>query len=271
MTCEVVQMRSGLLAMRDLDAQEVMHPGVGPVAEAEQLYVLQSKLAERLRATPQPRLVLFDVGLGAGSNALAAWLASQAAPPSAAQLEIVSFERDLSGLGLALDHGTAFGFTDEAHEAGRALLQQGVHKTPRTLWRLQKGDLLTCLAHETAKADIVFWDPFSPKANPDLWTINAFAAMRQAAGDQATLFTYSASTTVRMALLLAGWRVGVGAAIGDKAATTAAAVRLQDLPLPLDHTWLTRVRRPDVRLPSDAPPDAVARVIACPQFVAPTP
>jgi hypothetical protein len=56
--------------------------------------------------------------------------------------------------------------------------QHGVHNTPRTLWRLQKGDVLTCLANEAVKATLWFWDPFSPKANPDLWTINAFAAMR---------------------------------------------------------------------------------------------
>ncbi|HVU49687.1 MAG TPA: hypothetical protein VHL80_03310, partial [Polyangia bacterium] len=45
---------------------EVMHPGVGPVVEAEQLYVRQSRLAERLRE--ERTVVVFDVGLGAGSN-----------------------------------------------------------------------------------------------------------------------------------------------------------------------------------------------------------
>ena len=36
---EVVRTRSGILAMRNLDVGEVMHPGVGPIAEAELLYV----------------------------------------------------------------------------------------------------------------------------------------------------------------------------------------------------------------------------------------
>lgn len=267
MTCEVVQMRTGMWAMRDLEAGEVMHPGVGPLVEAEQLYVRQSDLSGRLESS-QGRLVLFDVGLGAGSNALAAWLASQAAPKHAAQLEIVSFERDLSAITLALENGERFGLVGDAHVAAKAMAQQGEHRSARTHWRLQQGELLDCLARESSKADIVFWDPFSPKTNPSLWTVAAFEVMRRAAGEQATLFTYSASTTVRIALLLAGWYVGAGESIGDKRTTTVAAARLSDLRSPLDVAWLTRVTRAEVRLPSDAGDEAVARVLACPQFAA---
>ena len=67
-------------------------------------------------------------------------------------------------------------------------------------------------------------------------------------------------------MVLAGWAVGVGDSIGDKAKTTAAAVRLADLARPLDQRWLPRLSRPDAPLPTDAPGDAVARVAAAPQF-----
>jgi hypothetical protein len=91
--------------------------------------------------------------------------------------------------------------------------------------------------------------------------------MRRAVGPRCTLFTYSASTATRIALLLAGWAVGVGDAIGDKAQTTAAAVDAADLTRPLDRTWLARLHRPDVPLPPDAPADAVARAAASRQFL----
>lgn len=266
MTCTLEQTRQGAWVVRDLEAGEVMHPGVGPREEAERLYVQQSRLPQRLRDASGKTFVLFDVGLGAGSNALAAWQASADAPSEAARLTLLSFERDLSALALALAHGERFGFSDPAREAARTLLAQGASTSARTSWHLRYGDLLACLAAETSRADVVFWDPFSAKANPTLWTVAAFSAVRKAAGPRATLFTYSASTTVRMALLLAGWHVGVGAAIGDKAATTAAAVHFPDLEQPLDRVWLSRVERPDVRLPADAGPLAVAAVRACPQF-----
>ncbi|MES1205837.1 MAG: MnmC family methyltransferase [Pseudomonadota bacterium] len=277
---EVVRTKGGALALRDVATGEVMHPGVGPRAEAEALYVRQSGLAERLAeaagAASAARVVVFDVGLGAGSNAVAAWAASERAPAAAARLELVSFERDLDALALALEHGSAFAFEGASATAARALLAHGRHETARTNWRLVRGDIVDALDRETARADIVFWDPFSPRVNPELWTIAAFRAARARAADAGTLFTYSASTAVRLALLLAGWTVGVGDAVGDKRATTAAAVRAGDLARPLDRPWLARLERPDVPLPPDLPPETrrdLARVAgALPQFaVAPPP
>jgi queuine tRNA-ribosyltransferase len=254
--------------MRSLDAGEVMHPGVGPLVEAEQLYVRQARLGERLRAAgPARSLVLFDVGLGAGSNAIAARAESESIVEPAARLQLVSFERDLGALALALENGTAFGLEGPHAAAARALLAGGRHESARTLWRLEHGDLLAALARQTdAPADVVFWDPFSPRANPALWTVAAFSAARRAAGPRCTLFTYSASTTTRVAMLLAGWAVGVGQATGAKAATTAAAVVASDLARPLDRRWLARLSRSDAPLPADAPADAIARAGAAAQF-----
>jgi queuine tRNA-ribosyltransferase len=266
MSYAVVRTRKGQVAMRSLDTGEVMHPGVGPLAEAEQLYVRQSRLGERLRTTRDRNLVLFDVGMGAGSNALAARAESERAPASAARLELVSFERDLGALALALTQPADFALEGESGEAARALLAHGRHETARTDWRLQHGDLWEALPREACLADIVFWDPFSPKANPDLWTVAAFAALRQAAHARCTLFTYSGSTAVRSALLLAGWAVGVGESIGEKAETTAAAMVATDLMRPLDRRWQTKLSRPDVPLPADAPADFAALIAALPQF-----
>jgi len=255
--------------MRSLSDNEVMHPGVGPLVEAEQLYVRQSRLEERLRAAESRRsaaLVVLDVGLGAGSNALAARAASERAPAGATRLELYSFERDFGALELALASGETFGWQGEAAEAARALLARGVHETPRTSWHLVRGDVLEALAGWTAPADVAFWDPFSPRANPALWTVAAFAAARRAAGPRCTLFTYSASTATRVAMLLGGWAVGVGDAIGDKRQTTAAAVDVGDLARPLDRRWLARLSRLDVPLPTDAPPDPIARASSAPQF-----
>jgi queuine tRNA-ribosyltransferase len=263
---EVVRTRGGALAMRSIEDGEVMHPGVGPLVEADQLYVRQSRLPERLQAADGPKLVVFDVGLGAGSNALAARAASESAPAGAARLELVSFERNLGALELALASGAAFGWQGEPAEAARALLTRGQYETTRTHWRLESGDVLEALARNSARADIVFWDPFSPRANPGLWTVAAFTALRRAAGSRCTVFTYSASTATRLALLLAGWAVGVGDGIGDKVQTTAAAITPGDLARPLDRRWLARLARPDVPLPPDAPPDAVARAAEAPQF-----
>ena len=211
--------------------------------------------------------MLFDVGLGAGSNALAARAESERAPATAARLRLVSFERDLGALTLALEHARRLRPRRRGRRiAARTLLADGEHETARTSWRLRRGELLEALAREPTRADIVFWDPFSPRANPELWTVAAFSALRAVAGPRCSSITYSASTATRVALLLAGFAVGIGDSIGDKAQTTAAAVRADDLARPLERAWLSRLARADAPLPRDAPADAVARAGAAPQF-----
>jgi queuine tRNA-ribosyltransferase len=268
----VVRIRSGALAIRDIEAGEIMHPGVGPLVEAQKLYVNQARLGERLRDGGRAPLVLFDVGLGAGSNALAARIESErASPKTRRNLHILSFDRDTEALALALEHPGAFALDGMAGVAARAFVANGCHETSRTRWSLIRGDVLESLGKlgktpGGPRADIVFWDPYSPAANPDLWTIAAFAALMRVAGPECTLFTYSASTAIRVALLLAGWAVGAGDGSGSKAETTAAAVRVTDLARPLDRKWARRLTRPTVPLPPDAPPDAINKALAAPQL-----
>jgi queuine tRNA-ribosyltransferase len=80
------------------------------------------------------------------------------------------------------------------------------------------------------------------------------------------LFTYSTATATRTALLLAGFAVGQGDPSGPKEETTAAATDAALLARPLDGRWLARVARSSAPFPFDAPPDALARVRAQPQF-----
>jgi queuine tRNA-ribosyltransferase len=256
----------GVPAVRDEVTGEVMHPVVGPAVEAERLYVAQSRLRERL-AGPGPRLVLFDVGLGAGSNALAA-LAAAESPEAARGLEIVSFEADLGALALAASEAGAahLSLPARARAAAQDLLALGRHEAPRVLWRLVGGDVRETLPREAARADVVFWDPFSPKANPELWTLAAFSALRERCGPAATLYTYSTATATRSALLLAGFFVGAGDPSGPKEETTAAAADGSLLARPLDGRWLARLARSSAAFPPDAPEDALDRIRAHPQF-----
>jgi queuine tRNA-ribosyltransferase len=262
----LVRTRAGVMAVRGLVEGEVMHPGVGPRIEAERLYVGQSRLAERLAAPGASSVVVFDVGLGAGSNAAAAFTVAEQSAAGAARLELVSFERDLGAFELGLAHAEELGLVGCAAAAGPVLLAEGRVSTSRSTWRLERGDVLEALKREPARADVVFWDPFSPRANPALWTVAAFAAVRARAGGRCVLVTYSASTAVRIAMLLGGWVVGVGDPIGDKAATTVAATEPELLVRPLERSWLSRLARPDVPLPPDSPPDAAARIARLSQF-----
>ncbi|HET7824227.1 MAG TPA: MnmC family methyltransferase, partial [Anaeromyxobacter sp.] len=151
----------------------------------------------------------------------------------------------------------------------RALLGGGRFETPRAAWRLVAGDVRETLPREAARAEVVFWDPFSPRANPELWTLAAFSALRGRCADRAAVYTYSTATATRSALLLAGFHVGAGDPSGPKQETTAAATDPALLARPLDERWLARLARSSAPFPADAPPDALDRIRAHPQFRAP--
>ncbi|HSP79204.1 MAG TPA: MnmC family methyltransferase, partial [Myxococcaceae bacterium] len=250
---------------------EVMHPSVGPWEEARRLYVEQPRLAERLR-TPGEPLVIHDVGLGAATNAVAALTcARELGSERRRALELVSFELELAPLRLALADAAGFPFLQPFREAAEALMRDGVWEEEGVRWRLHLGDAKAHLGAELPKADLVYFDPFSPASNPELWTPAVLARVRAGCreeGEGALLLTYSAATPTRVTLLLAGFYVGAGVSTGTKGETTVAATRPEALASPLGARWLERWRRSSSRAPHGEPltAEVESRLLAHPQW-----
>jgi tRNA U34 5-methylaminomethyl-2-thiouridine-forming methyltransferase MnmC len=66
---KLVRLASGVHSVHSVAERETFHPVIGPVAEAEALYVRQLRLPERL-AAHKGEFVIWDVGLGAAANVL---------------------------------------------------------------------------------------------------------------------------------------------------------------------------------------------------------
>lgn len=270
-------------SIRQLSSGEIMHSVSPPEEEANRLYIAQSRLAERLlRRSPDDTepLVVWDVGLGAASNAMAALacaereLATHGAH-ALRPLHIVSFECDLDPLTLAARHASHFPHL--RHRAPHALLRdhRWTHPDGVITWTLHHGDFLAHLESSPAP-DLVFYDPFSAKTDTGLWTTEVFARLHLHAGPRpAELYTYSAATSVRVALLRAGWFVAEGVGTGPKVSTTVAFTRIDETTTPhparlLGPDFLVRWRRSHSQFPATLPePDrpAFARAIEThPQF-----
>src|SRR5438132_14291803 len=97
---KIVKLVNGVHSVHSLAYRETFHPVIGPVAEAEALYVRQLRLLERLQQHAG-EFVLWDVGLGASANVLAVLRATEAIPSS---LRIISFDQTLEPLAFALNH-----------------------------------------------------------------------------------------------------------------------------------------------------------------------
>jgi queuine tRNA-ribosyltransferase len=254
-----------------------------PSDEAQALYVGQSRLAERLlkRDDEAGELVVWDVGLGAASNAMAAvhcferTLAEHGAE-NVRPLRLISFEVDLDPLRLALRFASHFPHL--RHGAPHALLKQEQWDHPSDLlhWKLHHGDFLTFL-ESSPVPDLIYYDPFSAKTDTGLWTTEVFARLfRHCHAKSAELYTYSAATAVRVALLSAGFLVAEGVGTGPKATTTVAFTQARGVAAHpggsrlLGPEWLARWRRSDSQFPAHLPaaerPAFAQRIEALPQF-----
>ncbi len=267
---EIIKGPTGAFSIRQMSSGEVMHSVNRPSDEANALYVAQSRLAERLRlpseAVPSTDLVIWDVGLGAASNAMAAIACfeevyAQRGASGLRTVRVVSFECDLDALILATKKSARFPHLQ--HAAPHALLGQGrwTHASGLITWELFEGDFLARFPSAPAP-DLVFYDPFSAKTDTALWTPEVFAAIALHGREKPmALYTYSASTAVRAALLWAGFWVAEGVGSGPRATTTMAFTGEDDEPdvsrvVPdviswLGEAWLERWRRSDSRYPCD--------------------
>ncbi len=266
---DLVTLKGGARAVRHTGHGEVMHP-VGPWEEAQALYVAQSNLARRL-AEDGPALVIHDVGLGAATNAVAAFTAARnLGDLQRRKMHVVSLEVDLAPARLALGDAVGFPFLSPWHDVVRTVLEHGRWEEGLLSWELHVGNALETWTRPLPKADLVFFDPFSPAANPTMWTPAAFALLRAHCRDDGAgcqLFTYSAATRTVVSLLLGGFFVGHGVATHGKT-TTVAATRRELLSRPLDAAWLAHWERSSARAPHGGVLDAVteAAVRAHPQF-----
>ncbi len=277
---ELVRLGNGVQSVRELAVGETMHPGLGPAAEAEVLYVKQLRLVERLRAH-EGEFVVWDVGLGAAANALGVLRAARGCD---ATLRLVSFDHSTELLRFAIAHTAALGYLEEFVERLRALADtRAVSFTDdglRVNWQFIEADFPSWLrgpdVASTPKPHAILFDPYSPARNPAMWTAPLFASLF-AALDPArpcALATYSRSTMTRVALLLAGFHAGVGHATGLKEETTMAANTPALVEEPLGAPWLERVQRSGGAEPlfeavyrqAALSPESWAGLMAHPQF-----
>jgi tRNA U34 5-methylaminomethyl-2-thiouridine-forming methyltransferase MnmC len=270
---EIVTTTAGAISIRNKALNEIMHNPVGPWKEANDLYIDPSSFAWHLSQVSQKELVLFDVGLGAAANALAA-LHCWKKTPNARSLRIVSFERDLDLLEFALEHADQFEHFGGFETAMRTLLDKGSWGEGNLHWELRHGDFTALIENEKHHADLVFYDPYSFQVNGEMWTTSCFtkllAKCKTSEEGGAVLYNYTRATPVRVALLTAGFFVGQGPATGLKPETTQASTTLSRLKQPLDARWLDRWSRSHVPYPPGCLPEEQDemswRVRSHPQF-----
>jgi len=184
---------------------ENYHSVSGAMAEAVNKFVRPCKIKE---LAIRGNLRILDIGFGLGYNIVAALHAARTAREGCG-IEIVSLEKsilppqELDMMELPPELAQYYGLVKEMAERHFSR-GEGIRLS------ILEGDARKKIKDTKTTFDAVFLDPFSPRKNPELWTVEFFRQIAGRMTETAILATYSAATPVRCGLKEAGLRIGPG-------------------------------------------------------------
>lgn len=170
--------------------------------ESEHIFI-NLGLLPKLEGTSPEALSVFEMGLGTGLNALLTWKKAdelhrkihytsvEAYPLPAEMATLLNYEQVAEKSGLLQIHDAAW--------EEEAILSEYFH--------FQKEHVFLSDFQPKTQYDVIFFDAFSPEAQPELWTEEVFRKMYNMLKKNGLLVTYSSKGVVRRAMQSAGFLV----------------------------------------------------------------
>ncbi|MCF7799074.1 hypothetical protein K9M74_04160 [Candidatus Woesearchaeota archaeon] len=209
----------GSITFHNADVDEHYHTTTGALEEALQKHVIPSEVIKF--GTASSEVVIADVCFGLGYNSIVALTKIWEANPDC-HVTLFVFENDEDIL--AQIHGIAF--SKEYRMSMLKILQlldRGRYEDQTLSATLFKGDFREEMQRlVNGEVDVVFFDPFSPKKQPELWTAEVFTLVYSKMIRGGSLTTYSCAKHVRENMKRAGFIVADGPSVGRKSPSTLA-------------------------------------------------
>lgn len=181
---------------------EPYHSRRGAVAESTHVYIK----AGLERATQDPVRIL-EVGLGTGLNVLLTWIRCLEGKCRVVYTALEPFPLDRTCLE-RLAHAEELAWPG-LHQPFLRLMTspEGQWTEAEAGFRFRWLNTSALDLDEAACYDLVYFDAFAPRKQPELWTQEVFRRMRSALIPGGALVTYCAKGAVRRAMEAAGFRV----------------------------------------------------------------
>lgn len=187
---------------------EHYHSTHGAIQESRHVYI-QAGL-DHFVAKNQPQSIrVLEAGFGTGLNALLACLWSEKSKIKVDYLGIEAYpisEAEIETLGYpkVLEDKNAEGIYKELHQAEWKKLVE-ISET----FRLHKQKLFFSELSLKNEVDVVFYDAFGPRVQPELWEKSVFQKFYDAFKPKGVLVTYCVKGTARRALQAIGFEVDI--------------------------------------------------------------
>ena len=205
---KLIQTKDGSFTAHNAEFDETYHSISGAAEEAFEKHVKALGIEDGMK--------VLDFCFGLGYN-------SVAAATFASKLEITALENDIQivqemqNLNLTGKLGYTFKIFSELSDKSEITDSEGNNI------KLILGDALRTLTELPKNYfDRVYFDPFSPKKQPEMWTDEVFRNVFSVMKAGGKLSTYSCSKAVRTNMLSAGFTVTDGPSVGRKSPATIA-------------------------------------------------
>ena len=187
-------------------AGQTYHSSHGAIQESRHIFISQL-------STFNPQLSILEIGFGTGLNAVlvAEWACENGARVEYTTIELYPLEREVYG---ELNYGRLLGCEELFLQLHETEWDAGLQRVNENFAiRKCKSDIVEELSNEECGMrneelyDVVFFDAFSPDAQPELWTEEVFKNVYALMKEGGVMTTYCAKGDVRRAMLAAGFEV----------------------------------------------------------------
>jgi len=211
---EEILTEDGSVTFRNKEVDDIYHSKSGAVTESLEKYAKPCKIAEYAK---KGKVRILDVCFGLGYNSAAAIdIAKQANPKC--KIEIIGLENDkhiLSMTKAVIPELKSYAMIQDA-------CQILTYDQDNVKINIVLGDARVMINSIDPGFDAVFFDPFSPAKQPELWTAEFLKDIYVAMNKGAILSTYSYARFVRENLKEAGFDVRDGPIIGRRSPSSLA-------------------------------------------------
>lgn len=202
---EIITTADGSKTIKIVDWNEQYHSVHGAIAEALHVYISAGLTYLHQQFPDLDQINLLEIGLGTGLNAYLSTVATKNSPKEVNYTAVEAYpvnEEEYS----SLNYAELYGKDPE--------LFLKIHKSPwfkmtsiTENFNLTKQQRLFSEIDFHGEFNLIYFDAFGPRVQPELWSEAIFSKMYTALKPNGILVTYSCKGDVRRAMLAAGFKV----------------------------------------------------------------
>lgn len=203
---EIIKTADGSATIYLPEWNEHYHSKHGAVQEALHVFIRTGLFNYQEKNYPD-EISILEVGFGTGLNALLTYFEAERISVKIAYTGIEAYPVSNEEL-LALDYAAAI-TEDNASEVFKKIHKADWEKSIviSPFFDLKKEKKFFSEIAATSEYDLIYFDAFGPRVQPDLWSEEVFENMYSALKSGGVLVTYSAKGSVRRAMQAAGFEV----------------------------------------------------------------